>query len=906
MKKGLVKVTGAMLAAVLIAGTAIQPCMAEPVPSVRAGVIDVYADKLTAAAAGGKETAYIEWLPVSGAARYAAYIKADTAPDYIQLDDELIRQYPTYCRADAVGIKAGSCRIKVVAFDADNAELASFESEPVSVGAYNRKGFAFAPNSFEKGTGLGGYKSDGTPKDGAVILYITDKNKNTVTCDIITDDKGGKTTGTGLGEIMQLIGQGYESRPFIIRFIGEIAPPFSREKFPYDITDEDIHSGIGEGERILPVRDNMKNVDKGGITFEGIGADTVLHFNLSFSGARSIEVRNLAFKDMTTSGEDGVTAANETNNFWVHNCDFFYGGQGRDSDQAKGDGSVDVKNTPDYGLINENHFWDNGKTLLCGLSETSDFRVTYALNWFDHSDSRHPRIRTGSVHIYNNYSDGVSKFGVGATSGCSAFAEGNYFRNVNEPMLISMQGSEGNGTGTFSGEPGGIIKAYDNIMVGSYLYIEGIKKDENGTKTYNTWADGYTVDTRNELLPDTLKTRSGGTSYNNFDTNIDLGVKAEDILPAKDVPAYVVKNAGRCGGGNFVFKFDNAKDDTDGEVNAQLAAALAAYRNKIVTVGGGVTTQPDTTAEPSSMTGVDGNTVFADRAAETEAFVSALPTQTDPDGNRAEEGVKPPTVPVPENAVIIPASDPVVCCEPDGIEVSAENCVVYNEETDDYQLVDTTKTASTVWKIPFEKQSGGVVYITGYFSISEGSGKWNMLRIIGKTADGKDGQVVSFASDSNRVLGLWKNGTDTGITFGDMARNKKYIYTFKIDLDNKHVVLDVNGKTMESDIDVSEVSSVTLITPKSKAISMTAALPVAYTLPEGKIIYGDWDDDGIITASDAVAILQYVLKPDDMNASEETLKKCDVDCDGRITASDSAMVLQKTLKNHIVMPAEKA
>ena len=119
-------------------------------------------------------------------------------------------------------------------------------------------------------------------------------------------------------------------------------------------------------------------------------------------------------------------------------------------------------------------------------------------------------------------------------------------------------------------------------------------------------------------------------------------------------------------------------------------------------------------------------------------------------------------------------------------------------------------------------------------------------------------------------------------------------------------MLDVNGKTMESDIDVSEVSSVTLITPKSKAISMTAALPVAYTLPEGKIIYGDWDDDGIITASDAVAILQYVLKPDDMNASEETLKKCDVDCDGRITASDSAMVLQKTLKNHIVMPAEKA
>ena len=83
--------------------------------------------------------------------------------------------------------------------------------------------------------------------------------------------------------------------------------------------------------------------------------------------------------------------------------DFFYGGTGSASDQAKGDGTVDIKGKSSEITVSYNHFWDSGKSSLGGMkSETTSCKLTYHHNWFDHSDSRHPRIRTMSFHIYNN------------------------------------------------------------------------------------------------------------------------------------------------------------------------------------------------------------------------------------------------------------------------------------------------------------------------------------------------------------------------------------------------------------------------------------------------------------------------------------------------------------------------
>ncbi|WP_342350208.1 hypothetical protein [Clostridium neonatale] len=170
-------------------------------------------------------------------------------------------------------------------------------------------------------------------------------------------------------------------------------------------------------------------------------------------GARNVEVRNLG---IMLFPDDGISLDTDNENIWIHNNDIFYGTAGSDADQAKGDGSVDVKGKSTNVTVSYNHFWDSGKSSLCGMSDTDEFFVTYHHNWFDHSDSRHPRIRVGTIHIYNNYFDGNSKYGVGVTKGASAFVEANAFRNCKYPMLSSLQGSDiaGSSTGTFSGESG--------------------------------------------------------------------------------------------------------------------------------------------------------------------------------------------------------------------------------------------------------------------------------------------------------------------------------------------------------------------------------------------------------------------------------------------------------------------
>ncbi|MBR6400868.1 MAG: hypothetical protein IKS17_06575 [Firmicutes bacterium] len=59
------------------------------------------------------------------------------------------------------------------------------------------------------------------------------------------------------------------------------------------------------------------------------------------------------------------------------------------------------------------------------------------------------------------------------------------------------------------------------------------------------------------------------------------------------------------------------------------------------------------------------------------------------------------------------------------------------------------------------------------------------------------------------------------------------------------------------------------------------------------IVYGDADCDKIITASDALMVLQYTLTP--MKVDDQFIKRCDVDKDNVITASDAAYILQATL-----------
>ncbi|MDE6370192.1 MAG: pectate lyase, partial [Duncaniella sp.] len=203
----------------------------------------------------------------------------------------------------------------------------------------------------------------------------------------------------------------------------------------------------------------------------------------------------------------------------------------------------------------------------------------YHHNWFDHSDSRHPRVRTMTVHVWNNYYDGVAKYGVGATMGSSIFVESNFFRHTKDPMMISKQGTDAKGDGTFSGEAGGMIKSFGN------LYAE---KGSSSNYTVITQKaspadfDCFEAETRDEIVPDTYKTVSGGTTYNNFDTSSTL-MHSYTPTPAANVPAEVTGyyGAGRLNKGDFKWNFTTA-DDTDYGVNSALKSALINYKQTLV------------------------------------------------------------------------------------------------------------------------------------------------------------------------------------------------------------------------------------------------------------------------------------------------------------------------------------
>lgn len=504
--------------------------------------------------AGYAEGAYAEWAPVSDATGYNVYC------DGVQIDSMLIRQYSGYFRADAVGLKAGSHTLKVVPVISGSEDSSKAASVTVTSTSYDREGYCFSSSSVTGGSGLGAYNDDGTLKSNAVVLYVTEDTKNTITMDVQTASS--KTTScTGIGEILKAMQKGYETRPVAIRIIGKV-------------TADGITTSGDTNNLLLKASSTDSPIQN--ITVEGIGEDAVCYgFGIRCQRARSIEIRNLA---VMLFGDDGIALETDNYNIWVHNNDIFYGTAGSDADQAKGDGSMDLKNDSKYITISYNHFWDSGKMSLCGMkSETGENFISYHHNWFDHSDSRHPRIRTMSVHVYNNYYDGNSKYGVGVTMGASAFVESNYFRNCQYPMMSSLQGTDALGDGTFSGENGGVIKAYGNIMEGQKSYITYAQDSSS--------FDAYEVSSPSETVPSSVVALNGGTSYTNFDTASTMYSYTPDA--AADVPSIVMAQAGRVNGGDFDWEFNDSVDDTDYSVNTELMAAITSYTSPVIAIGSG-------------------------------------------------------------------------------------------------------------------------------------------------------------------------------------------------------------------------------------------------------------------------------------------------------------------------------
>lgn len=554
-----------------------------------AGVIQITEAK------GWQESAYLKWAPFEGASSYNVYV------DDKKIDAQLVRQYKSYYRADVLGLKEGTYSVKVVPVNAEGKEIAGANTASnLVVKSYNREGFAHF-----KYAGVGAYNNDGTLKAGAKVLYITAKTAKTVSTTVNT---GKLETITGLQSIIDAYQKGEDTTPIVFRIIGKVS-----------LSDLDRISSSAEGLQIKGKgAHSVMNM-----TFEGVGDDaTVYGFGFLLRNTKSVEFRNFAIMRCL---DDAMSLDTDNSHVWIHNMDLFYGKKGGAADQAKGDGTVDIKGDSQYITVAYNRFWDNGKASMCGMtSESGPNYITYHHNWFDHSDSRMARIRTMSVHMYNNYYQHNDVYGIGATSGSSVFMESNYFDATKRPIMSSLQGTDAKGDGTFSGEKGGLIKAYGNVFANKPANFSYIPYAEN-----NTSFDAYEVSDPSEQVPASVKTLVGGTSYDNFDTNPSL-MYAYAADKAEDVPSIVegFYGAGRLNHGDIDFVIPDETVVTNGHQQPwpALASILDAYTSGVVKVFG----ESNATGEGGGTGGSTGGTEGGSTVTPIEGTVLVTFTDSKP------------------------------------------------------------------------------------------------------------------------------------------------------------------------------------------------------------------------------------------------------------------------------------
>jgi pectate lyase len=148
---------------------------------------------------------------------------------------------------------------------------------------------------------------------------------------------------------------------------------------------------------------------------------------------QNIIIRNLVFADGT---DDTMKINQNTHHIWVDHCDF----------TNSADGLFDITRQTSFITISYNHFYKHSKTMLIGHSDsatddTGYLKTTIHHNWFDGTEQRHPRVRFGEVHVFNNYFLNNALYGVASTMEADVVMEGNFFEGVAYPSYVGYQES---------------------------------------------------------------------------------------------------------------------------------------------------------------------------------------------------------------------------------------------------------------------------------------------------------------------------------------------------------------------------------------------------------------------------------------------------------------------------------
>ncbi|MCH5249132.1 MAG: InlB B-repeat-containing protein [Lachnospiraceae bacterium] len=471
------------------------------------------------------DVAAVRW---SGNTGYSGgYTRNDPTKDL----DYLVRKVDGVVRIDIPGIKAGTYELTI------EVGSSTIKKSNLEVYAYDRSGYAH----FNYTEGVGAYKDDGTIKDKAEILYVTDANKNDVKLTV------NGITVTGIGNILNSVGQedpaapgqtkpnskgkrgkansnkgiikelARAGKPLVVRFIGTVSDSGLYEKgtfsanSPCKITGLTVYNSLDNGGS---EGDNghMARIQSGKyVTLEGIGYDATIDgwgFHYIAQGSdtdlgKSFEVRNLTFINTPEDAvgmegqqegkkvTDRITSSVER--CWVHNNEFYcpHIDKPAESDKSEGDGSVDFKRGQ-YFTCSYNYFEDCHKTNLVGSADYSlQYNLTYHHNYWYMCRARGPLTRNANVHMYNNIFEMQRDYAMNTRADAYIFSEYNMFYACKSPQAVE----------------GGAIKSYNDTFA-SALWKEGVP--------------GTVVTDKSEKVPNNCKYTAGNIDYSEFDTKSSL------------------------------------------------------------------------------------------------------------------------------------------------------------------------------------------------------------------------------------------------------------------------------------------------------------------------------------------------------------------------------------------------
>jgi pectate lyase len=187
--------------------------------------------------------------------------------------------------------------------------------------------------------------------------------------------------------------------PYVIQVEGNIQPPSGYVKF--NVASNKTIVGVG----------NSANLRQ--IGFRIGGATGCLDaYNANNNYVSNVIIRNLTFRDVYDAGTnpdaDAITVECFSHHVWVDHNTFIYSAP-NSSLAGRIDGAVDVKRGGDWVTVSWNHFYHYNKTMLLGhvdsnaVQDSGRLHVTYHHNYFENTYQRHPRVRFGKAHVYNNY-----------------------------------------------------------------------------------------------------------------------------------------------------------------------------------------------------------------------------------------------------------------------------------------------------------------------------------------------------------------------------------------------------------------------------------------------------------------------------------------------------------------------